>query len=257
MASSSSTTTASSSATVATAGEGVPPGPLLSDYEQMRARNIERVNAKLRSLGLIGQEEERASNDLAWGRHPNEKNKATKRSRPVSSSSPPREGSRKSRRLANQPAPGDEGGDEAAAGGDDDDRWRNLTTKERRAALVAECREARLRAANEVAAAGFDAAETANPTASYEHCLMRVRTMTEKALANRVRDEEMPTMLERYLLFRKGELFFQCSYDSTFTPAPHSFPSPLALLFTDQSHRTCRGETLRGKDGNIQIVFAR
>ena len=42
----------------------------LSEYEQSRARNIERNNARLRSLGLITVAEERRSNDLAWGRQP-------------------------------------------------------------------------------------------------------------------------------------------------------------------------------------------
>ena len=52
--------------------------------------------------------------------------------------------------------------------------------------LVAECREARLRVANELAMAGVMDVAAGNPTASYEHCMMRVRSMTEKGLANRV-----------------------------------------------------------------------
>ena len=55
------------------------------------------------------------------------------------------------------------------------------------AARVVECREARLRAAKFVAENGQDAAEMENATASYEHCLMRVRTMSSKALSTRVR----------------------------------------------------------------------
>lgn len=53
--------------------------------------------------------------------------------------------------------------------------------------MVIECREARQRAAIEAAKAGFKAAGKENPTATYEHCLMRVKTMTEKGLANRIR----------------------------------------------------------------------
>ena len=111
--------------------------------------------------------------------------KRSREAKTLSLPPPRREGSRKSRRLANQ-----------TASGDDDDNnieeWKsdNMTlssTKERRAALVAECREARQRAAIEVAKAGFQMAAKENPTASYEHCLMRVRSMTEKALAARVR----------------------------------------------------------------------
>ena len=58
---------------------------------------------------------------------------------------------------------------------------------EERRVRVVECREARLRAAKEVASAGADKAEMENPTASYAHCLMRVKTMSEKALATRVK----------------------------------------------------------------------
>lgn len=198
----SNTTSTAAAAAAAVGDDSVQPKPLLSDYEQGRARNIERNNARLRQLGLIGREEERMSNDVAWGRcrQPHDEvlvrkrddedgeynidddglKKGKKRPRKPKVASPPREGSRKSRRLANQPALGEEG----------IDNWRNdktLTTKERRAALVAECREARQRAANEVAMAGFQLAAKQNPTASYEHCLMRVRSMSEKALATRVR----------------------------------------------------------------------
>ncbi len=52
---------------------------------------------------------------------------------------------------------------------------------------VKECREARLKAAKEIAEYGPEAAGKKNPTATYEHCLMRVRSMTDKGLANRVK----------------------------------------------------------------------
>jgi hypothetical protein len=39
-----------------------------SDYEQLRARNIERNNARLRALGLISAKEEEQSNAFAWGK---------------------------------------------------------------------------------------------------------------------------------------------------------------------------------------------
>ena len=44
------------------------PAPELSEYEQARARNIEKNNGRLRSLGLISLAEEKQSNDMAWGR---------------------------------------------------------------------------------------------------------------------------------------------------------------------------------------------
>jgi hypothetical protein len=183
-----------------------PSAPTLSEYEQARAKNIERNNARLRSLGLISTLEERLSNDTAWGRHSHGKEndgcdsssddeyvdgdstaiskKNKKRSR---SKFTPEEGSRKSRRLINlssQYDPGDTfgDGDETSAEYAAEKKHRSQMERE---ALVAECREARLRVANELANAGVAEAK-GNPTASYEHCWMRVRSMTEKSLANRV-----------------------------------------------------------------------
>lgn len=187
--------------------------PALSEYEQARARNIERNNARLRSLGLITIAEERGSNDIAWGRqrlggHDNDggggedededsssdeeyvegKESSKKRKKKSRSALPQREGSRKSRRLMSLPSEY-ASGDEAC--GEDVLKLTPAERKERiqkeRVALVEECREARQRAAIEVANAGVDMAGKENPTATYEHCLMRVRSMTEKGLANRVR----------------------------------------------------------------------
>lgn len=175
----------------------------LSSYEETRARNIERNNARLRSLGLISAKEEKQSNDAAWGRNKinsqsskdddesvssdedyNE-GKAPKRKRKSKASSTPREGSRKSRRVMNLPAEQsitDDTGYEGETATANKER-----IKAEREAMVVECREARQRAAIEVAKAGVKAAGKENPTATYEHCLMRVRTMSEKGLANRIR----------------------------------------------------------------------
>mmetsp|Transcript_13431 Transcript_13431/g.32583 ORF Transcript_13431/g.32583 Transcript_13431/m.32583 type:complete len:249 (+) Transcript_13431:68-814(+) len=193
------------------AGDQPSTEPGLSDYEQARARNIEKNNARLRSLGLITVAEERCSNDIAWGRHhlsskdrdgdhddddesssdeeysEGSKNTSQKKKR-ARSSLPPREGSRKSRRLKSLPS---EGASEGIICDDETSKETVAERKERtqreRKALVAECREARQRAAIEVANAGAKMAGKENPTATYEHCLMRVRSMTEKGLANRVR----------------------------------------------------------------------
>jgi hypothetical protein len=193
-----------------------PSAPALSEYEQARARNIERNNSRLRSLGLISLLEERRSNDTAWGRRncgsgendgtPNSCNdgdsssdaeyidgvktsktkKNTKRSR---STFPPKEGSRKSRRLMNLSSHYDSSdvlGDSSATSTENAAERKDRLQMEREA-LVAECREARLRVSDELAGAGVvDPAARGNPTASYEHCMMRVRSMTEKGLANRV-----------------------------------------------------------------------
>ena len=188
----------------------------LSDYEQTRARNIERNNARLRSLGLISIDEERRSNAAAWGCSKGGRAKSRgnltsedddagdnvssldeeynecegdtskKRNKRVRSSLPPREGSRKSRRLMNLPtyAPGGRPEDSESPMGTPA-HFEERIRKEREA-LVAECREARQRAALEVAKAGVELAGKENPTATYEHCLMRVRSMTEKGLINRV-----------------------------------------------------------------------
>ena len=177
----------------------------LSAYEKLRAQNIERNNAKLRGLGLITAAEEERSNDEAWRRntksvHENgdsiqsssddegsdeeycdvdkQKSRNRKRRKPM----PPREGGRKSRRLQNIPAQGavlDEEKDPSVPDFP-------LTTDEERSRMVEENRQARQRAALEVAKAGGKACKN-NPTATYDHCLMRVRTMTDKALENRVK----------------------------------------------------------------------
>lgn len=177
----------------------------LSTYEETRARNIEKNNARLRSLGLISASEEKRSNDRAWGRETTipqaddnsdeesassdeeytEGSSSTKRKKRPKQPSEPREGSRKSRRIMNLPAENltadctEHEGESATE--------RKEKKKAEREAIVIECREARQRAAIEVAKAGVKAAGKENPTATYEHCLMRVRTMAEKGLANRIR----------------------------------------------------------------------
>ena len=175
----------------------------LSAYEQRRIDNIKRNNARLRALGLISATEERRSNNITCGisvdkkSHKDDgnessgsecsddgewdgedegtaKRKRKRKSRPIE----PREGSRKSRRLQGENAEFDDGATLSRS---------PASIKEEREARVQECREVRLRAANAIAACGGEEAAKKNPTATYEHCLMRVKTMTEKALANRVK----------------------------------------------------------------------
>ena len=189
-----------------TATDDITKPSALSEYEAARARNIERNNARLRSLGLISIAEEKKSNDIAWGRdvtettedsssdeeesssdeeyndEGNQSSKKKKRKRKAQSNVPPREGSRKSRRLMNLPS---EHTSDTVAGEDPTERRERI--RQERLAMVEECREARQRAALEVAKAGVKQAGKENPTATYEHCLMRVRSMTEKGLINRVR----------------------------------------------------------------------
>ncbi len=151
----------------------------LSDYEKLRINNIKRNNAKLRALGLISSAEEEESNARAEGKllvtfECDDKISTKKRKRQEN----PAEGPRKSLRLQGigadlQPV------DTKVIRTKDD-------ITEERIKRVQECREVRLRAAKAVAAAGAEKAAKENPTATYEHCLMRVKSMTEKGLANRV-----------------------------------------------------------------------
>lgn len=160
-----------------------------SDYEKFRARNIERNNARLRALGLISALEEKRSNAAAWGMRVVEDEETSvqdkeesdgewqdslQRKRPRATIS---EASRKSRRLCGF-APKRE---KVVV---------NKSTQEEREKRVRDCRQVRLRAAKAIADAGAEKAAKENPTATYEHCLMRVKSMTEKALANRVKTIE-------------------------------------------------------------------
>jgi len=197
------------------------PNPKLSDYERARAKNIVRNNARLRELGLISVGEEKQSNAAAWGiplpRNqaagtsndkendendddddycpnnyekdddfvPTKKRKAKKRSEKKTTASP----SRKSARLQGQEPeihPGHHH-DETDADTCNNKSNNNHNKAMTRRAIVEECRQARQRAALRVMEAGAEKAAQENPTATYEHCLMRVRTMTEKALRNRVK----------------------------------------------------------------------
>mmetsp|Transcript_24487 Transcript_24487/g.50421 ORF Transcript_24487/g.50421 Transcript_24487/m.50421 type:complete len:223 (-) Transcript_24487:1607-2275(-) len=153
---------------------------VLSVYEKARAINIEKNNARLRALGLISANEELKSNASAWGLE--EKSSNIKRK---PSSRPPSEGCRKSRRLLKLSS---EISENVVTGGNEEERQEGI--EKEREAIVKECREARQRAAMEVAKLGVESAARENPTATYEHCLMRIRSMTKKGLINRVRSIE-------------------------------------------------------------------
>ena len=174
----------------------------LSEYERKRIDNIVRNNARLRALGLLTAREEARSNAAARGeplpeederngiesnessdsdsdgsyREEGQRTKKTskKRKQPV----PPTSPSRKSRRLQGQTPEGEE------LVLIDSYKEKRLSLREQRELWVQECRTVRLERALQVSA---DQAAKENPTATYEHCLMRVKTMTEKALQNRVK----------------------------------------------------------------------
>lgn len=169
---------------------------LLSDYQKQRLDNIRRNNARLRSLGLFSAIEEQRSNARAaaaemgvlqpksHGGNRQRKRKAAAEA--GSSAKPKEEGSRKSLRLQGMEADRDQALSADADDDNEDDDYKARLWNERKA-IVEECREARLRAANVVAELGAEAAARENPTATYQHCLMRVLSMTDKALANRVK----------------------------------------------------------------------
>ena len=158
-----------------------------SEYEIKRAKNIERNNAKLRSLGLISKQEEAISNAKAY-KQVGEKNEekinksnntvSEKRKKRISENTAP--GTRKSARIRGLEA-------DNIVKTSPISSMPILNTKEERKQRVKECREARLRAAQEVANSTNSSQTIKNRTATYDHCLMRVRTMTEKGLQNRIK----------------------------------------------------------------------
>ena len=167
--------------------------PDLSYYEIQRARNIERNNARLRALGLISAREESSSNDTAWRKESIEtigrkivNTSSTKRKRNTKANDEPMAGSRKSLRLEGKEP--ERIVEENPMDGSKENTETSLL--EERQARVNECREVRLRRAVEVSQAGWEKAARENPTASYGHCLMRIRTMTENGLANRIKSIE-------------------------------------------------------------------
>lgn len=185
----------------------VPPGGF-SEYQTSRARNIERNNSKLLALGLISAFEEKESNAAAWGKATAQRDdvafnkrayagddddgdnrddddddgaspKVSKRARKEKKSSSP---SRISLRLKGFHPDGATTSAEISV---PQRSTEDLQEQRRRRRL--ECREARQRAAVEHAALGAERAAKENPTATYEHCLMRVRTMSANQLECRIR----------------------------------------------------------------------
>jgi len=188
-----------------------------SEYEITRARNIQRNNAKLRALGLISAAEEEASNAVALGSSRPSAGTSTRSTCPPSkdtdddddeqsrctssrgkrrrkkgesvSSSP----NRKSLRLKGL-APDDGECTQKRMAPVENEATTSTSIsrqhKEERRKWREECREARQRAALEHAALGAARAARENPTATYDHCLMRVRSMSDPQLRNRVKTIE-------------------------------------------------------------------
>jgi hypothetical protein len=192
----------------------------LNEYEVIRARNIERNNARFVALGLMSVREEQESNARAWKRlqepqanstddnHDTGKEvklkhekidlevskKPSRRKRSMQETSDSEltrtTGSRKSLRLQLSNTCSDKSSSTPLAECSHDDGELQAQREQRRI----ECHEARQRAAVEYAnkmraMTGLNNGGkcTDNPTATYEHCLHRVRTMSHKALENRIR----------------------------------------------------------------------
>jgi hypothetical protein len=199
------TTTAASKTTPLAAVTSSTGSVELSDYEVHRARNIERNNARLRALGLISTQEEKVSNAIAWktnlSQQPttqddNAEGESADEDEYIDSTGSPQK-SRKRKALKSEPTLPSRKSSRLqglqAEGGSDNAITATTTTatnssKEYRQERVEECRLARQQNAVRIAATVGGAAQAAkeNPTATYEHCLMRVRTLTEKALERRV-----------------------------------------------------------------------
>jgi len=185
---------------------------MLSDYERSRAINIERNNDRLRMLGLISVAEETASNNAAWKRpvvvqakvavDNNNNNNNNDDDEYTESPSP---GSAKKSRKRRKTNDKNESTTVPSLPSRQSSRLQGLQPNGRlsvrssitvhnnaiskqqdRLERVRKCREARLRAAVCMAQLGAAQAAANNPTATYEHCLMRVRTMSAAQLTRRV-----------------------------------------------------------------------
>lgn len=184
----------------------------LSEYEIVRAKNIERNNARLYELGLISLREQQISNASAWKKptiaktaktakkqkEPNigadngNNGSTSSRKRTLDESSAatindhqPPDGRRKSLRLQGiQAVAGDDLNDEISF-----DNTSSMTPEEiqqQREQRRLECRAMRQRIAVQYSIDN-DNNDKHPATASYDHCLMRVQSMTHKQLANRIR----------------------------------------------------------------------
>jgi hypothetical protein len=205
---------------------------VLCEYEIIRAKNIERNNARLVELGLLSVQEANESNASAWKkkqkqrRQPitlqtttkttvetedttiptsnytetattdidginNNTNKKQKKKRPLHEAPINNNiqiGSRKSLRLQGIAIPLENENNNIE--GNDFERQNNntLLLKNQREQRRKECHEVRQRIALEYATnSSNNNTNNSNPTATYEHCLYRIRTMSYKALENRIR----------------------------------------------------------------------
>lgn len=142
----------------------------LSEYEQLRERNIARNRAVMQALGLF-------DNDIALHKA-NAGAATTKTKAPKKRKAPaePREGARRSKRVQGQTPDGDAMPEPTATAPRCDDQVDGL--------------HAKARDEHNARWAGHQQRATIVGTASYAHTLMRVRTMSEDALWRRMKTIE-------------------------------------------------------------------
>ena len=149
----------------------------LSEYEQLRERNIARNREVMRALGLDATD---FSLHAAHRSSTRTKEQDTpKRKRETVATAP----SRRSSRVAGQAAV--ESGD--AVEGCDGEEGPSVKVREQAALRGLEHEHAAAEEAHKARWAGKQGKISIVGTASYSHTLMRVRTMSESALANRVK----------------------------------------------------------------------
>lgn len=178
----------------------------MSEYQIMRARNIERNNAKLREIGLMSEEEEKRSNAIAWGRlisddkdtnssicqsgqtqvaNNKKKKKRVSSSAETDSQEQPRtrRSSSRLKKLEKQEQENSQASTTtttttSTTNFEEFDKKQKELTLQKAAKIISDTPDEMIEAANK------------NRTATYEHCLMRVRTMTPKALLKRIQTIE-------------------------------------------------------------------
>tara|TARA_B110001452_G_scaffold213468_1_gene184229 strand:+ start:236 stop:871 length:636 start_codon:yes stop_codon:yes gene_type:complete len=144
----------------------------LSEYEKQRLENIRRNQQVLAALGLVSSDAE-LHHDLRKGEPKAKRQKAA-----AGSDEEARAAVRRSHRLAGLPA---EGAPEGSAAADQPSRsWHDVSGEHEAARDEHEASWARRWS-------GKQSASTVVGTASYEHTLMRVMTMSDGGLANRIK----------------------------------------------------------------------
>jgi hypothetical protein len=202
----------------------------LSDYEWLRLKKIQRNNAKLRSLGLITPQEEERANARCTESRRDANNKSGLESTPVrknirsnnpimsSKNSVGRrssaKGARSSLRLQGLPAPiGNASHEKTKHQCSESDLMQSTRDIKKPAPLTSQ-------------------GVTSNRAATYEHCAMRIRTMSHAQLQQRIRVVERAA--GRHCLI-KLLIMVECFRDHELHDLAHMAESALQRLSEPQS----------------------